>query len=255
VQIELPDEGPATWKSKSRLAGHATELWAERNLYCPNCDSPRLNPSPTNTPAIDFGCSNCKALFQLKAQSRPYSRPINDAAYSTMVRAIMEDRTPNLYALHYQLSDWTVANLILIPRFAFPLSAIEKRKPLSPTADRAGWIGCNILLHAIPEDARIKVVYEGKPIAAAIVRAQYARVRPLAKIKAEQRGWTLDVLNVVRSLRKSEFDLAEVYKSEEKLAKIHPANRHVRDKIRQQLQVLRDLGLLEFLGGGEYRLR
>ena len=31
-------------------------------------------------------------------------------------------------------------------------------------------------------------------------------------------------------------------------------NRHVRDKIRQQLQILRDMGLLEFLGGGAYRL-
>jgi len=31
-------------------------------------------------------------------------------------------------------------------------------------------------------------------------------------------------------------------------------NAHVRDKIRQQLQVLRDLGLLEFLGSGSYRL-
>jgi len=29
----------------------------------------------------------------------------------------------------------------------------------------------------------------------------------------------------------------------------------VRDKIRQQLQLLRDLGLLEFLGGGDYRLK
>jgi hypothetical protein len=28
----------------------------------------------------------------------------------------------------------------------------------------------------------------------------------------------------------------------------------VRDEIRQQLQVLRDVGLLEFLGGGSYRL-
>ena len=63
------------------------------------------------------------------------------------------------------------------------------------------------------------------------------------------------MLNVVRSLRKTEFDLADVYMSEAKLAKLHPTNRHVRDKIRQQLQVLRDLGLLEFLGGGEYRLR
>jgi type II restriction enzyme len=38
------------------------------------------------------------------------------------------------------------------------------------------------------------------------------------------------------------------------LAKLHPHNAHVRDKIRQQLQVLRDLGLLEFLGGGSYYL-
>jgi type II restriction enzyme len=37
------------------------------------------------------------------------------------------------------------------------------------------------------------------------------------------------------------------------LQKLHPANRHVRDKIRQQLQVLRDLGLIEFLGRGGYR--
>ena len=28
---------------------------------------------------------------------------------------------------------------------------------------------------------------------------------------------------------------------------------HIRDKIRQQLQVLRDLGFLEFFGGGRYR--
>lgn len=85
--------------------------------------------------------------------------------------------------------------------------------------------------------------------------AQYARIRRLAELDAKQRGWTLDVLNAVRSLGKTEFDLAEVYKSDGKLAKLHPANRHVREKIRQQLQVLRDLGLLEFLGDGEYRLR
>jgi type II restriction enzyme len=171
-----------------------------------------------------------------------------------MVRAIMENRTPNLYALHYHLSEWAVANVILIPSFAFPLSAIEKRKPLSPTADRAGWIGCNILLHSIPADARIQIVSDGKPVSPATVRAQYARIRPLAKLDAKQRGWTLDVLNVVRSLGKPECDLAEVYQSEEKLSKLHPANRHVRDKIRQQLQVLRDLGILEFLGRGEYRI-
>jgi len=172
-----------------------------------------------------------------------------------MVRAIMENRTPSLFAMHYGASDWVVENVILIPHFAFPLSAIEKRKPLAETARRAGWIGCNILLHSIPPDARIQIVSDGKPLSPATVRAQYARIRPLANLDANQRGWTLDVLNVVRSLGKQEFYLAEVYKSEEQLARLHPANRHVRDKIRQQLQVLRDLGILEFLRPGEYRIR
>jgi hypothetical protein len=34
------------------------------------------------------------------------------------------------------------------------------------------------------------------------------------------------------------------------LQALHPANRHVRDKIHQQLQVLRDLGFVEFLPPG-----
>jgi type II restriction enzyme len=62
------------------------------------------------------------------------------------------------------------------------------------------------------------------------------------------------VLQVVQSLGKMEFTLADVYAHAGSLAKLHPHNRHVRDKIRQQLQVLRDLGLLAFLYPGSYRL-
>jgi type II restriction enzyme len=145
--------------------------------------------------------------------------------------------------------------LILIPSFAFPISAIEKRKPLGQGARRAGWIGCNILLDAIPQDARIPVIAGGTPLAPGEARQKYARIRPLAKLKVEQRGWTLDVLNAVRSLRRSEFALGEVYRLEERLARLHPAHKHVRDKIRQQLQVLRDLGIVDFLGRGEYKLK
>jgi hypothetical protein len=48
-----------------------------------------------------------------------------------------------------------------------------------------------------------------------------------------------------------DFTLVDVYERADDLAKLHPKNAHVRDKIRQQL---RDLGLLEFLGTGSYRL-
>jgi type II restriction enzyme len=51
------------------------------------------------------------------------------------------------------------------------------------------------------------------------------------------------------------FTLADMYGFEERLSAIYPGNRHVRPKIRQQLQVLRDRGWLEFLGRGRYRVR
>jgi type II restriction enzyme len=35
---------------------------------------------------------------------------------------------------------------------------------------------------------------------------------------------------------------------------LHPLNRNIRPKIRQQLQVMRDHGVLEFLGQGRYRI-
>jgi type II restriction enzyme len=172
-----------------------------------------------------------------------------------MKRAIVEDRTPNLFILHYDLAQWTVRTVILVPHFAFALSAVECRKPLAPTARRAGWIGCNILLDKIPMDARIPIVESGRARRPSDVRLAYQRLRPLEKMKVETRGWTLDVLHVVRAVNKSEFSLAEVYSQAHQLANLHPKNAHVRDKIRQQLQVLRDLGLLEFLGAGSYRLK
>jgi type II restriction enzyme len=46
----------------------------------------------------------------------------------------------------------------------------------------------------------------------------------------------------------------EVYAFEERLAALHPRNRHIRPKIRQQLQVLRDRGVVEFLERGRYRV-
>jgi len=62
------------------------------------------------------------------------------------------------------------------------------------------------------------------------------------------------VLNIVRGLGRREFTLAEVYAEEATLARLHPQNRFVRPKIRQQLQCLRELGIIEFLGGGSYRV-
>ena len=254
MQLGLPRAGLEGYKSNSQRARVATEAWGAENLYCLNCDSDELSCSPPNTAAIDYVCSDCDASFQLKSQSRFFGGRINDAAYATMLQKIRADETPNLIALHYDLANWRVQNVFLVPHFAFSISAIEKRAPLAPTARRAGWIGCNILLTEIPPDARIPLVVNGEATNPKSARKQYARVRPLQKLRPEMRGWTLDVLNLLRSLHKQTFTLADAYSLEPHLASLHPANRHVRPKIRQQLQVLRDLNLLNFLGDGHYRL-
>ena len=61
------------------------------------------------------------------------------------------------------------------------------------------------------------------------------------------------MLNCVNQIDERDFTLDQMYKFENMLAAKHPDTKHVRDKIRQQLQVLRDKGILEFRGRGNYR--
>jgi len=254
VDLHLPTAGLDRYKSASQRARVGTESWGAEHFFCPACASPRLRSAPQGTAAIDYLCPICCSPFQLKSQSKAFGSRIVDAAYSEMKRAILADHTPNLYILHYDLAAWAVRTLILIPRFAFALSAVERRKPLSATARRAGWVGCNIVLDRIPLDARIPIVQEGQAQSHRAVREAYKRLRPLENLRVEKRGWTLDVLQVVQSLNKPEFELSDVYARARGLAKLHPQNAHIHDKIRQQLQILRDLGRLEFLARGRYQL-
>ena len=84
---------------------------------------------------------------------------------------------------------------------------------------------------------------------------KYDTIRPLSQVAVSARGWTLDVLNAVHKIGRQQFTLDEAYAFEAELAALHPHNNNVRPKIRQQLQVLRDAGLLEFLKPGKYRFR
>jgi type II restriction enzyme len=171
-----------------------------------------------------------------------------------MVRSIRADRTPHLLLLQYN-PKWYIRNVLLVPRMFLTESVIEKRRPLSPAARRAGWVGCNILLRSIPSDGKIAIVSDGAPEPEQLVRREFERIKGLAELSPTLRGWTVDVLNSVRQLGKSEFSLNDVYAIEPQLRAAHPNNRNVRPKIRQQLQVLRNIGLIEFKGRGNYSLR
>jgi len=248
----MPGGLAESYRSPAQQARVVTEAWGADNLFCPACDSNRLARSAPNREAIDYVCPQCDEPFQLKSRSEAMAAKIVDAAYDSMKKAIVSGHTPGLFALQYDRPRWQVVSLVVVPRFAYSLSVIEKRKPLAQTARRANWVGCNILLGSIPPDARIPIVTRGVAADPHAVRQQYARLRPLEKVKHDARGWTLDVLNVVRGLGKAEFTLEEAYAYAEDLARLHPENRNVEAKIRQQLQRLRDLGFIEFLGRGRY---
>ena len=128
------------------------------------------------------------------------------------------------------------------------------------------------------------------------VRKVFRRAKNLKDVP--ERGWTLDVLNIVRRITdksgefsspsslptpeqhtnrhsprsleppgegeaigrrkylsdaeahseagglRGVFTNSDIYAFERELSELHPDNRHIRDKIRQQLQVLRDTGFL-----------
>ncbi len=275
----MAGELAAAYRSGAQRARVVTEAWGEKNLFCPNCSSPKLTWLEPGHPASDYKCPHCEFWYQLKSQKSRIGDFITDGAYRAMMQAIQNDELPSFYFMQYDLATWRVRNLLLVPNFAFPPSAIIKRKPLAPTARRHGWVGCNFDLRRIPQEARIPVITESQISTAAEVREKVKRVKPLKDISIQQRGWTLDVLNIVRRLVEERgsatrsrwgeatdeparedarptntFTTSDVYAFTHELEKLHPDNRHVKDKIRQQLQVLRDMELLQHVARGVWRL-
>ena len=66
-------------------------------------------------------------------------------------------------------------------------------------------------------------------------------------------GWKSDVFSLLKTLPNGQFTAAEVRAFIPELERLHPTNNTVDAKLRQQLQQLRDTGLIEFLGNGKYR--
>ena len=122
--------------------------------------------------------------YQLKSQKSRLGESITDGAYAAMMNAIRHDETPNFYFMQYELATWRVKNLLLVPSFAFPPSAIIKRPPLSSTARRHGWVGCNFALNRIPVEARIAIVltrssgHKSAPISSGESRESQSRLIP-----------------------------------------------------------------------------
>ncbi len=249
------EETQTLYSSGSQSARVWTERWVKDQLYCPNCGNPKINQLPANQPVADFVCPSCLEEFELKSQKTSFGARVVDGAFRTMCERLAASNNPNLLLLNYDLANLSVKNAFVVPKHFFVREIIEERKPLAATARRAGWTGCNILLSQIPSSGKIFFVRDGQPLTKELVLAEWKRTLFLRNESSEARGWIVEVIKCVEAIGKKEFDLDDVYRFEAQLGQIYPNNRHVKQKIRQQLQVLRDHGYLDFTTRGHYRLR
>ena len=177
----------------------------------------------------------------------------NDGAYDTMIERITGNQNPDFLFMSYSKSESKVNDLILIPKHFFVPDIIEKRKPLAQTARRAGWVGCNIVIDKIPEQGRISIISSGNITNINSILNKVNQSNKLETKNMNSRGWIMDVLNCVNKISTQLFTLEDMYVFECELQSKHPENYNVKPKIRQQLQLLRDKGFIEFLGNGKYR--
>jgi type II restriction enzyme len=249
------EESQSLYTSGSQNARKWTEAWVGMWAYCPHCGNSRISQFPNNSPLADFLCGSCKEEFELKSQKGKFGAKVADGAYKTKCERLAASNNPNLLLMNYDLTSLAVVNLFIVPNHFFVHDIIEERKPLAAKARRAGWIGSNILLGRVPESGKIHIVRNGVIREKELVLKEWQKTLFLRNESLEARGWLLDVMKCVESLGKREFTLDEVYAFERQLGELYPGNQNIRPKIRQQLQYLRDRGLVEFISRGNYRLR
>jgi type II restriction enzyme len=241
------------YTSKSQLARVMTESWVATNGYCLACESDRLIPTSANTQARDFECHDCGHPYELKSALRGFGKKVVDGAYASMIGRIESKHASSFLLLRYSNTS-AVTDLTAIHHTLITREVVEERKPLSQTARSAGWIGCNILLSSIPPEGRIPIIKNGAALPKEDSRALFAATEKLANQRLENRNWSRALLNCLHNLPPTTFTLEQAYSFEPQLSSLYPDNRNIRPKIRQQLQVLRDAGLLIFEGNGNYRL-
>lgn len=255
MKLTFDTQLAVAYKSRSQKVRVLTEHWVNESVFCPNCGHLDIDKYPNNQPVADFYCSNCKEDYELKSKQDGIGTKIVDGAYRTMIERLQDSNNPNFFLLNYNLQNFEVLNFLVIPKHFFIPDIIEKRKPLSQTARRAGWIGCNILVQSIPQTGKIFFVKNRGIEPKEKVLAEWQKTLFLREEKEiSAKGWLMDIMICVEKLGQKEFSLDEVYAFENELSRKHPENHHIEDKIRQQLQVLRDKGYLEFIKRGHYRL-
>jgi type II restriction enzyme len=255
MNLNLPLQLAKDYSSTNQKVRVMTEYWVNHSIFCPNCGK-SLNRFENNQPVADFFCAGCAEEYELKSKNGNIGKKVVDGAYSSMIERLQTSNNPNFFFLLYDKVSFAVRDFLVVPKYFFIASIIEKRKPLSSTARRAGWTGCNIVMESIPQFGKIFYVQNGVTQNRDDVLEKWDKTAFIRNTHdVESKGWIFDVLMCIEKLKKKEFTLDEIYRFESLLKSKHPQNNNVQAKIRQQLQFLRDKNVIEFVSPGKYRVK
>jgi type II restriction enzyme len=255
MNLNLPVEIAQAYSSNAQQIRVMSEYWVSHSIFCPSCGS-KLTSFDNNQPVADFYCAVCSEEYELKSKHGKMGKKVVDGAYSTMIERLKANNNPNFFFLSYDKDVFSIRDFLVIPKYFFIDNIIERRKPLSLTARRAGWIGCNIVVEGIPEFGKIFYVQNGIANHKDDVLEKWHKTTFIKSTHdIEAKGWLFDVLVCIDKLKKTDFSLDEIYQFEALLKAKHPQNNNIQAKIRQQLQYLRDKNVIEFVKPGQYRLK
>ena len=212
-----------------------------------------ISPRCEQHPVADFFCTACNEDYELKSQRKQFGAKVVDGAYPAMIRRLSGNTNPNLLLLNYNFATLAVTNLVVIPKHFFTTDIIEERKPLPPTARRAGWVGCRILLQGIPHAGRIPLIQNGTIKPKTEVLSQWQRTLFLRKQRdMNAKGWLLHVMQCIERIGKGSSPSR----------KCTGSNKNCRPHTQIigifELKFVKGSGVAhngsEFLGRGEYRI-
>lgn len=112
------------------------------------------------------------------------------------------------------------------------------------------------ILASVPKDKRPRIGISDAALFDGVLNDENAEEKYKGGVDSILRNlspWRRHVFECLLEITEDVFTLSDLYRYEDKLGRLHPLNRNVQPKIRQQLQELREIGLVEFLGSGRYK--
>jgi len=141
------------WKNESKIIGEACEEYIIKNIKCIKCNFINYEKCKINEKSKDIICNNCCQNYQIKAKCVTQNQ-INNILSKKIFKTVGGEYTTTIHNINqnidyiiilYEKKSYNIKNILYIQSESINTECIIPRNPLSATARRAGWQGCNII--------------------------------------------------------------------------------------------------------------